>query len=290
MKESEDNDRKNRDKQMSIPRLKIYCRHPIEGKLVNKLYVMPDITWAEATEKAYKKFGLENVVGLDQCRLVSYEPNTDLIECSYDDQEQASVGSILLTSRRIDLLLEIRNKDQKFETYLPGGEYLPEKSHACCLRDYVSFLKLCAFSGVATKVFVIDVAREEVIDGPIDIRGSSWQSVKDYKQIVGKVINMDPKQMKIVLRKYPDTIPVENDNSDLQSEGFYNANKVFVSTMYDLDNTKPFQESTVYRVIENFRHVIFLNVQLPDFNKGKVQDIFVFTRTTERNYVCEFNC
>ncbi|XP_020285406.1 ubiquitin carboxyl-terminal hydrolase 47 isoform X2 [Pseudomyrmex gracilis] len=246
MKESEDNDRKNRDKQMSIPRLKIYCRHPIEGKLVNKLYVMPDITWAEATEKAYKKFGLENVVSLDQCRLVSYEPNTDLIECSYDDKEQTSVGSILLTSRRIDLLLEIRNKDQKFETYLPGG--------------------------VATKVFVIDVAREEVIDGPIDVRGSSWQSVKDYKQIVGKVINMDPKQMKIVLRKYPDTIPVENDNSDLQSEGFYNA-KVFVSTMYDLDNTKPFQESTVYTVIENFRYVIFLNVQLPDVNKEILEEL-----------------
>lgn len=123
MKESEDNDRKNRDKQMSIPRLKIYCRHPIEGKLVNKLYFMPYYTWAEATEKAYIKFGLENVVSLDQCRLVSYEPNTDLIECSYDDQENAKIGNILLTSRRIDLLLEIRDKDQKFETYLPGGEY-----------------------------------------------------------------------------------------------------------------------------------------------------------------------
>lgn len=130
--------------------------------------------------------------------------------------------------------------------------------------------------GIATKVFVIDVAREEVIDGPIDIRGSSWQSVKDYKQTVGKVINMDPKQMKVVLRKYPDTIPVENDNSDLQSEGFCNANKVFVSTMYDLDNNKPFQESTVYRVIEKFRYVIFLNVQLPDVSKGKFTRLYVF--------------
>lgn len=125
MKESEDNDRKNREK-MSIAKLKVYCHHPVEGKLTNvKLFVMPDITWTEATEKAYKKFGLENVVSLDQCRLVSYvyEHNTDLIECSYDDREHESVGNIWRFSRRFDLLLEIRRKDQKFETYLPGGEY-----------------------------------------------------------------------------------------------------------------------------------------------------------------------
>ncbi|KAL6422951.1 hypothetical protein ACFW04_010448 [Cataglyphis niger] len=248
MKENEDNDRKNREKQMSIPRLKIYCHHPVEGKLMNiKLYVMSDITWAEATEKAYKKFGLENVVSLDQCRLVSYEHNTDLIECSYDDREHESVGSIWRISRRFDLLLEIRRKDQKFETYLLGG--------------------------VATKVFVIDVAREEVIDGPIDIRGSLSQSVKEYKQIVGKIINMDPKQMKVILRKHPEIRPVQNDDNDLQTEGFYNANKVFISTMYDIDNNKSFQESTVYRVIENFRYVISLHVQLPDTSKEILEEL-----------------
>ncbi|XP_029160732.1 ubiquitin carboxyl-terminal hydrolase 47 isoform X2 [Nylanderia fulva] len=248
MKENEDNDRKNREKQMSIPRLKIYCHHPVEGKLMNiKLYVMSDITWAEATEKAYKKFGLENVVSLDQCRLVSYEHNTDLIECSYDDREHESVGSIWRISRRFDLLLEIRRKDQKFETYLPGG--------------------------VATKVFIIDVAREEVIDGPIDIRGSLSQSVKEYKQTVGKIINIDPKQMKVILRKHPETRLVENDDSDLQTEGFYNANKIFISTMYDIDNKKPFLESTVYRVIENFRYVISLHVQLPDVSKETLEEL-----------------
>lgn len=137
MKENEDNDRNNREKQMSIPRLKIYCHHPVEGKLMNiKLYVMSDITWAEATEKAYKKFGLENVVSLDQCRLVSYEHNTDLIECSYDDREHESVGSIWRISRRFDLLLEIRRKDQKFETYLPGGEYTTGRMF---ITNYISW-------------------------------------------------------------------------------------------------------------------------------------------------------
>ncbi|KYM95785.1 Ubiquitin carboxyl-terminal hydrolase 64E [Cyphomyrmex costatus] len=247
MKESEDNDRKNREK-MSIPRLKVYCHHPVEGKLMNvKLFVMPDITWTEVTEKAYKKFGLENVVSLDQCRLVSYEHNTDSIERSYDDREHESVENIWRISRRFDLLLEIRRKDQKFETYLPGG--------------------------VATKVFVIDVARDEVIDGPIDIRGLLSQSVKEYKQTVGKIINMDPKQMKVILQKFTETRPVENDNSDLQTEEFYNTYKVFISTMYDIDNSKPFRESAVYRIIENFRHVISLHVQLPDTSKETLEEL-----------------
>lgn len=76
--------------------------------------------------------------------------------------------------------------------------------------------------------------------------------------------------MKVILRKHPETRLVENDDSDLQTEGFYNANKVFISTMYDIDNNKPFQESTVYRVIENFRYVISLHVQLPDISKGNL--------------------
>lgn len=130
MKESEDNDRKNHEKQ--IPRLKVFCHHPVKGKLVDiKLFVMPDITWAEAMEQAYKKFGLENVVNLDQCRLVSYEHSIDLIECSYDDREQESVASIWQDQHRYDLLLEIRRKDQKFETFLPGGEYAYAHTASC---------------------------------------------------------------------------------------------------------------------------------------------------------------
>lgn len=142
-----------------------------------------------------------------------------------------------------------------------------------CEMNYIqSQFKLCKcyVSGVATKVFVIDVTREEVIDGPINIRGLLSQSVKEYKQTVGKIINMDPKQMKVILQKFPETRPVENDDSDLQTEGFYNANKVFISTMYDIDSSKPFQESTVHRIIGNFRHVISLHVQLPDTSKGTI--------------------
>lgn len=76
--------------------------------------------------------------------------------------------------------------------------------------------------------------------------------------------------MKVILPKYPDSYDlVENDDSDLQTEGFYNAKKVFVLTMNDTDNNKPLQESTVYKIIKNFKHVISLHIQLPDISKGE---------------------
>jgi len=110
------------------------------------------------------------------------------------------------------------------------------------------------------------------------------QSVKDYKQTVGKVINMDPKQMKVILQKFPETKPVENDDNDLQTEGFYNANKIFITTMYDIDNNKSFQESTVYRVIENFRYVISLHIQLPDTSKGNYTIFMPFAIHSTRSF------
>lgn len=94
---------------------------------------------------------------------------------------------------------------------------------------------------------------------------------------------MDPKQMKVVLRKYPETKPVENDDNDLQTEGFNNGNKVFISTMYDIDNNKSFQESVVYKVIENFRYVISLHVQLPDISKGELYIMYYFHKISIRS-------
>lgn len=144
-------------------------------------------------------------------------------------------------------------------------------------RFKLTFLNIYV-PGVATKVFVIDVAKEEVIDGPINIRGLLSQSVKDYKQTVGKIINVDSKQIKIILPKYPDSYDfVENDDNDLQTEGFHNFKKVFVLTMYNADNNKPFQESTVYKILKNFKYVISLHIQLPDTSKGKRFIIYNFT-------------
>ncbi|KAK2587743.1 hypothetical protein KPH14_003851 [Odynerus spinipes] len=251
MKESEDNDRKNREKQITSPKLKVYCHHPVTGNLrYSRLYVMPEYTLAEVTEEAYKKFDLSGVVKLNQCRLVSYKHSIDLIECSYEGRDQEEISNIWYNQSHIDeLLLEIRKEDQMFEIYQPGG--------------------------VATKVFVIDIPKAEVIDGPINMRGLFTQTVKDYKQALGSLINMEPKQMKLVLRKHETDIKlIDKDDIELQAAGFIDAsNKVFVSTMLDVDSNKPFYETALYKFIERFENIISLQVQIPDTNKEILEEL-----------------
>ncbi|XP_024942209.1 ubiquitin carboxyl-terminal hydrolase 47 isoform X2 [Cephus cinctus] len=242
MKESEENDRKNREKQISMCKFKVYCHHPTEDKLLDmKLYVLHDETWAGTTEKAYRKFGLEGVVNLDQCRLVSYDRRSDLIECSFEGKELETISEIWRGDNRFDLLLEIRKKDQKFETYLPGG--------------------------IALKVFVVDVLKKEIVDGPINVRGLTTQTVKEFKQQLGKILNMDPKQMKLVYQRFSGSKPLENDDNQLQTERLINSDKIYVSTMIDPDPTKPYHESVLNKIIANGEHIYFLHIQLPDTSK-----------------------
>ncbi|XP_046413365.1 ubiquitin carboxyl-terminal hydrolase 47 isoform X1 [Neodiprion fabricii] len=250
MKESEENDRKNREKQMSMCKLKVYCHHPEEGRLTDaKLYVLQDETLQETTEVAHRRLGLEGIVKLDQCRLVSYDHNEDLIERSWEGSElMEPIGDIWRNNSRFDLLLQIRRKDEQFETYLPGG--------------------------VATKVFVVDIDKEEVVDGPISVRGLLTQTIREYKLELSKLLKLDAKQIKLVLQKYPsDSRLLDKDDNMLQSEGFYGPNKIFVATALDTDETKPFHESKLQKIIENFEYIISLRVLLPDTSKETLDDL-----------------
>ncbi|XP_015186575.1 PREDICTED: ubiquitin carboxyl-terminal hydrolase 47 isoform X1 [Polistes dominula] len=257
MKESEDNDRRNREKQIACPKLKIYCHHPVTGNLCHtKLIVLPEYKLAEVTEKAYKKLDLREVVKLNQCRLVAYKHSSDLIECSYEGREQDEISSIWYNKSSIELLLEIRKEDEMFEVYQPGG--------------------------ITTKVFVIDIPKVDIIDGPINVRGLLNQSVKDYKQMLGNIINMDPKQMKLVLLvlrkpvKLVDIKLIDRDDIDLQTAEFIDgSNKVFVSTMLDVDSNKSFDETTMYKVISRLESFISLQVQIPDVNKEILEELDV---------------
>lgn len=146
------------------------------------------------------------------------------------------------------------------------------------LFDLIHIHNVLLILGITTKVYVIDIPKVEVIDGPINVRGLLTQSVKDYKQTLGNIINMDPKQMKLVLlvlrKRKTDIKLIDKDDIDLQTAEFMDAsNKVFVSTMLDVDSNKPFYETTLYKLILRFENIISLQVQIPDISKGKSNNI-----------------
>lgn len=126
MKENEDNDRESREKDLATPKVKVYCQHPTEDKKLNfRLSFSPNVTWAQTTKIVYNNFCLEGMVSLNQCRLVVYDHNNELIVASYEGREHETFASIWGNRvNRYSLLLEIRDKDQKFEPHLRGGMYL----------------------------------------------------------------------------------------------------------------------------------------------------------------------
>ncbi|KAK9300885.1 hypothetical protein QLX08_006588 [Tetragonisca angustula] len=238
MKENEDNDRKSRERDLA--RVKVYCQHPNEDKKLHcRLSFSPNATWAETTKYVYENFCLERMVSLNQCRLVAYDHNNDLIMTSYEGREHETFASIWGNRvTRYSLLLEIRDKDQKFEPHLRGG--------------------------IVTKVYVVDVARKKLIEGPQTVRGSFTQTVKEYKQVVGTMFNMDPDDMKLVIRKHgTDAILVQNDDAILAVADFYNLIKVFVCTSYDAECNKSYFETTISGIAEQLENIITLRIKLP---------------------------
>nr|XP_034183817.1 ubiquitin carboxyl-terminal hydrolase 47 [Osmia lignaria]XP_034183826.1 ubiquitin carboxyl-terminal hydrolase 47 [Osmia lignaria]XP_034183833.1 ubiquitin carboxyl-terminal hydrolase 47 [Osmia lignaria]XP_034183840.1 ubiquitin carboxyl-terminal hydrolase 47 [Osmia lignaria]XP_034183850.1 ubiquitin carboxyl-terminal hydrolase 47 [Osmia lignaria]XP_034183856.1 ubiquitin carboxyl-terminal hydrolase 47 [Osmia lignaria]XP_034183865.1 ubiquitin carboxyl-terminal hydrolase 47 [Osmia lignaria] len=227
-------------------KVKVHCIRPNENILLShRLPLPPDATWAETTKQVYKDFRLEKIVDLDQCRLVAYDEYNHEIVASYEGRENETFESI--SNNRINsLLLEIRDKDKKFESY-PRG--------------------------IVTKVFIVDVPTRELIEGPIIVRALLTQTVKEYKQMVGKKINIDLSEMEVVLRKHgTDTTLVSNSDVDLQAAGFCNLVNVFMSSMLDTEY-KPFFNTAICGIVEELENIITLRIKLPDTSKETLEDL-----------------
>lgn len=157
-------------------------------------------------------------------------------------------------------------------------------------------------TGVATKVFVVDLETEEV-DGPTVVRGNVSQTVGEFKVTLAKALRLDAKTMKIVLEKYSNEPKLlANDDRTLKAEGFFGSNKVifvnkcvifeeitlfmyylyvcffclqiFVTSHCDDDPEKPFIISKLCKVIDRFEHTITVHMVLPETDRGKAHTLF----------------
>lgn len=100
-----------------------FCNHPTLKKQVSaRIPAGPETTLAEITKEFYSIFSLENVVSLEQCHLTNYDRINDRVICSYEGKERETCRS-LFSERDITLLLEMCDKDKKFESYKEGNVY-----------------------------------------------------------------------------------------------------------------------------------------------------------------------
>lgn len=89
MKEKEELDRINKEKENDFVKINIFCYHPIEKRLVDSKHaVLIDNTLEETVQfSALQKFKLEGIVAKEDCRLVRYNKFQDCIDYSFETNQ-----------------------------------------------------------------------------------------------------------------------------------------------------------------------------------------------------------
>lgn len=261
LREREESDRLNKEREMQLCKLKLYVNHPVQNQMIEtKLFLHNESTMAEATEEAYRKAKLENIVPIEQCRLVSYNRLHDTIECSFDGQDESTIADVIANLKcnyksdtfKTEWLLEIRNKDQEFVEYKPGG--------------------------VNLKIYVVNIESEDV-DGPFIVRGYETQTWREFKYVLVKSLQMNEETIKIAVDSYigGNVQPhlLENEDEELGRTSHCSAFKIYITNSMDEDPDKPFIISKFHKIIDKFEHIISLDVVLPVNDKCKFFFLFL---------------
>jgi ubiquitin carboxyl-terminal hydrolase 47 len=239
MKQQEEFERQQKEFDRSVCKIKLFCQHPTDHKLLeSRLEVHKDKTLADATEIAYNMFNLQNVVSLDQCRLVKYDEYYESLERSFEGHESVPISKVLGGVRHsysFDLLLEIREKDQKFKAYQPGG--------------------------VTVKAYLVDLEKETVSD-PVVVRSHQSDTIADLTQDVADAFDVPHEKMRLCVEQYYREVKLlEPPDKLLKQEIFYKAMKVFAEVKGE-DNV-PFDQSRLFKFLDSAANVISLSVTVP---------------------------
>ncbi|XP_014675692.1 PREDICTED: ubiquitin carboxyl-terminal hydrolase 47-like [Priapulus caudatus] len=241
---------KQQEANLNTCRLKVFCQHPMEGKMVDKkLHIHADDTLQDATDRAYKLLDLEGVVTRDQCRLLKYDEYHDNIEESFQQKEGATeqeeeertmsdyLGGVK-SSYKFDLMMEIRRPDQKFQVYEPGG--------------------------ISVKLHIVDLV-SETIQPPFNLRAQSSNTLDEFKAIISEVTGLPTNPMRLVLEKYSGELRYlhdpENINS-LRGLGFFRSEKVYVDCS-GVEDSPNFEESRLHKLLDEFGNTIRITIVLP---------------------------
>lgn len=96
----------------------IYYRHPSTHNVEQvSVHISKGYTLAEIAEVVYKKAQLDDLVELDQCRIVHYHVKYDLIDCTYDQTIKFEKMFLSKPICNKELFLEIRGKSEEFENF-----------------------------------------------------------------------------------------------------------------------------------------------------------------------------
>lgn len=203
----EELEREARELERCTCTIKLFCHHPATAHLSDiKLRVHKDATLNEATKQAHQQLELYKVVPVDRCRLVKYESYTESLESSFEGSEETAMSEVMggvKSSYKFELLMEVRDENQSFEVYRPGG--------------------------VSVKVYNVILDDMGEVEGPQIVRGTLSMTVLELKQAIARTLNVTVDTLRLVVEDFYNEMKLLSDNTlQLRAEGLCRNSKVIL--------------------------------------------------------------
>ncbi|XP_037069812.1 ubiquitin carboxyl-terminal hydrolase 47-like isoform X2 [Pollicipes pollicipes] len=236
MREGEDEDRANKERERSMCKLTLFGVHPVIKTTVSTAFhVHKDMLLEDATELGWKMLEFDKHVPLSRCRLVKYDELNDAIEGSLEQQAGRTMEEVMggvRSTYKLDLMLDWRAADAEFEVYAAGDTTL-------------QVLRVSAATGR--------------VSGPTPLRANLAQTVAELRAALAL-----PEAARLCLARYcGDLRPLLSPERSLRLEGFHRNSRVFVSEDAE-DADVPFTSSEFFRLCDRFEHTIGLQVIVPN--------------------------
>lgn len=229
--------------------LKVYFDNPRTRAIKSyKMYLLNDNTMTETLEEAYRALQVKGIVPMERCRLVAYDRQREEIERSFEGEDDKRIDDVMRSLKKCnELLLETREEHEVFEPYLPEG--------------------------VMTKVYKIDLDTRDV-DGPISIRASKTQTVLDYKMIIGRKLQLNPKSLMLAVNEYKEVSKILSDNdATLRDAGFIQYCKVFLTVNNSAED--PDFGAKFKAFVSRLDHVIGIYFVLPKMDPESLKNLSI---------------
>lgn len=246
IKNSEEDDRRKRERESEMLKLKIYFKNPLTRiKSDVKVFAISDSTLKEVIEDAYSRLKMKSIAPIERCRLVAYDNPSDSIERSFDGMEEEKIGDIMYKlQNRLELLMEVRDENAEFETYHVGG--------------------------ITTKIYQIHLDGPSIdIDGPFEVRAYEQKAVSEFKLAIAKKMNLSKNKMFLAIKRYSEKPTILSDDGTVASQFIYGGTKVFMTLDIEYDEDK------FKATVEEMDNIMTLYFALPNSKKETLEKLSI---------------
>nr|XP_022915816.1 ubiquitin carboxyl-terminal hydrolase 47 [Onthophagus taurus]XP_022915817.1 ubiquitin carboxyl-terminal hydrolase 47 [Onthophagus taurus]XP_022915818.1 ubiquitin carboxyl-terminal hydrolase 47 [Onthophagus taurus] len=250
MREKEEIDRLAKEKEIDMLKMKVYCVHPISNQLFDmKLFGYAETTLYEMASDAYDRFKLKGVVNFEDCRLVTYNNNTETLEKSFESDSLRLCDIDVKDKDYLTWFLEIRQPGQAWEAYFPGG--------------------------VKMKVYLVHFDTEE-ISGPNFVRVNPGKTTGELKKQFASMFGYDVDSIKIIMESGSNNpIHLDEDDVPIKYEPRCSNYKLYVASVMEEDVDKEGIINKMQKVIDLFVHIVNIDVILPDNDISTLESLSI---------------